>query len=175
MIIDTHLKNCRLRPWRPEDKGDLQRNGNNRKVWLNLTDLFPSPYTAADADFWISQANEPSSNIHLTIEVEGKSAGGIGIITGEGISARTGQFGYWLGEDYWGKGIATSSAKALIGFVRSHMSFARLEASVFEWNPASMRVLEKTGFVQECVRKRSVFKDGKLIDSMMYVLLTEIS
>jgi [ribosomal protein S5]-alanine N-acetyltransferase len=54
------------------------------------------------------------------------------------------------------------------------MSFARLEASVFEWNPASMRVLEKTGFVQECVRKCSVFKDGKLIDSMMYVLLTEI-
>jgi [ribosomal protein S5]-alanine N-acetyltransferase len=51
MIIDTEMKNCRLRPWRPEDKCDLQRNGNNRKVWLNLTDMFPSPYTAADADF----------------------------------------------------------------------------------------------------------------------------
>jgi ribosomal-protein-alanine N-acetyltransferase len=44
----------------------------------------------------------------------------------------------------------------------------RLEAPVFEWNPASMRVLEKGGFVREGVMRKGVFKDGKIIDAMLY-------
>jgi RimJ/RimL family protein N-acetyltransferase len=47
----------------------------------------------------------------------------------------------------------------------------RLESPVFEWNPASMRVLEKSGFVREAALKASVFKDGQLIDSVVYALI----
>ena len=173
MILETELKDCRLRPWRQEDKPDLLHNANNRKVWLNLTDLFPSPYTEADADFWISLATKPSADTHFTIEFKGKSAGGIGIIPDEGVYCKTAKFGYWLGEDFWDKGIATAAAKALVGFARSNLPFVRYEASVYAWNPASMRVLEKAGFTRESLRRRSVYKDRKIIDSVMYVLIVE--
>jgi [ribosomal protein S5]-alanine N-acetyltransferase len=168
MQINTSLPNCRVRPWNNDDKTALVRNANNRKVWRNLTDMFPHPYTDADAVHWFSIANQSGSNIHMAIEFEGEAIGGAGVIAGKGIGCHTGQFGYWLGEAYWGKGIATAAARALAAHAFTGTQFMRLEAPVFEWNPASMRVLEKAGFVREGVLKRSVFKDGELIDSVMY-------
>jgi hypothetical protein len=86
MIIRTDLQDCSLRPWQSGDKAALVRNGNNRKVWRNLTDLFPHPYTEADADYWLSFANRAALSVHLAIEFEGEAVGGIGIIAGEGKS-----------------------------------------------------------------------------------------
>ncbi|NBS98102.1 MAG: N-acetyltransferase [Betaproteobacteria bacterium] len=168
MLIRTDLPGCCLRPWKQEDKAALVRNANNRKVWRNLTEMFPHPYTEADAEHWLSIANELSPSIHLAIEVEGSAVGGVGVIAGEGIARHTGQFGYWLGEAHWGKGIATAAARAMAAHAFTGPQFMRLEAPVFEWNPPSMRVLEKVGFVREGILKRSVFKDGQLIDSVMY-------
>lgn len=171
MILHTDLKECRLRPWKPEDETDLVRHANNRRIWRNLTDSFPHPYTEADADSWIQFANECAGSTHLAIEFSGTAIGGIGIIAGEGLAVYTGQFGYWLGEQYWGRGIATAAARAMVGHARSSLPFKRLESPVFEWNPASMRVLEKVGFVREGILKRSVFKDGQMIDSFIYALI----
>jgi [ribosomal protein S5]-alanine N-acetyltransferase len=173
MHITTSLPNCFLRPWNNEDKTALLRNASNRKVWRNLTEMFPHPYTEADADHWLSIANQSSRSIRFAIEFEGAAVGGAGVIAGEGIARHTGQFGYWLGEAHWGKGIATAAARALADHALSGYQFMRLEAPVFEWNPASMRVLEKTGFIREGVLKRSVFKDGQLIDSVMYARTRE--
>jgi [ribosomal protein S5]-alanine N-acetyltransferase len=170
MSIRTELFGCFLRPWCDEDKAALVLNANNRKIWRNLTEMFPHPYTETDAARWLSIANQSAPNIQLAIEVQGTAIGGIGVIAGEGITRHTGQFGYWLGEPHWGKGIATAAARAMVAHAFSGSQFMRLEASVFEWNPPSMRVLEKTGFIRECVLKRSVFKDGQLIDSVMYAL-----
>jgi len=110
-------------------------------------------------------------SVHLCIEVGGSVAGGIGVIVGAGTEEKTGQFGYWLGRKYWGKGIATAAAAAMLQHVKAHISVARLQAPVFEWNPGSMRVLEKIGFQRESVQRKSVFKDGELIDSVMYVYI----
>lgn len=174
IFVRTDLPGCQLRPWKPEDKSELIRIANNRKIWRNLTDMFPSPYTEADADFWIPFANQSAPSVHLAIELNGNLAGGVGIIAGEGIFCCTGQFGYWLGEAYWDKGIATAAARAMVAHAMSSTSFARLEAAVFQWNPPSMRVLEKVGFVREGVLKRSMYKDGQLIDSVMYALTRDV-
>ncbi len=133
--------------------------------------MFPHPYAEADADNWVSIANQPTASIHAAIELEGEAVGGIGVIARDGISCRTGHFGYWLGEAHWGHGIATAAARAMVAHLSTDSQFARLEAPVFEWNPASMRVLEKAGFVREGLLKRSVFKDGQLIDSVLYALV----
>lgn len=170
MHINTNISGCSLRKWEKEDKPALVRNANNRKVWRNLTDAFPYPYTEADADFWIAIANQATPSIHFAIDLEGAAVGGIGIIAGEGIARHTGQFGYWLGETYWGKGIATAAARAMVAHAFSGSIFQRLEAPVFAWNPASMRVLEKAGFIREGVTKRSVFKDDQFTDSAIYAL-----
>ncbi|HEU5297145.1 MAG TPA: GNAT family protein [Burkholderiaceae bacterium] len=173
MLVPTNLSNCSLRTWRGDDKNALVHHANNRKVWRNLTEMFPHPYTAADADRWISFATRAGPSVHLAIEFESAAVGGIGVIAGQGISRYTGQFGYWLGESHWGKGIATAACRAMIAHVLVQHQFLRLEAPVFEWNAASMRVLEKVGFQREGVLRKSVFKDGQLIDSVMYALVRD--
>lgn len=166
--LPTTLPGCVLRPWRAADKDDLVREANNRKVWRNMTHTFPHPYTERDADLWLAIAADPGASIQLAIDVAGRAVGGIGAIAGEGIFARTAQFGYWLGESHWGQGIASAAAAALAGRIGRERLFARLEAQVFEWNPASMRVLEKAGFVREAVLRSAASKDGYLIDTVLY-------
>jgi ribosomal-protein-alanine N-acetyltransferase len=166
--LATDLPSVVLRRWAAGDKPALIAQANDRAVWRNLTETFPHPYTAEDAERWIAFANQPSAGSHLCIEVEGVAAGGIGIIAGEGVAQRTGRLGYWLGQGYWGRGIGTAAARTMLAYARASLPFARLEATVFEWNPASMRVLEKIGFVREGVLRRSVYKDGCLIGSVLY-------
>lgn len=170
MHINTHISGCSLRAWKKEDGPALVVNANNRNVWRNLTDVFPHPYTEDDAESWIIFASQATSSIHFAIDLEGAAIGGIGIIAGKGVAAHTGQFGYWIGEAYWGKGIATAAARAMVEHAFSGSLFERLEAPVFAWNPASMRVLEKVGFIREGVAKRSVFKDDQFTDSVIYAL-----
>jgi ribosomal-protein-alanine N-acetyltransferase len=171
MQIETSLNTVVLRPWSPGDVEQLVAQANDRSIWRNLLAGFPSPYTVKDAEFWISHASNSAPSLHLCIEVGGSVAGAIGVIVGSGTEEKTGQFGYWLGKSYWGKGVATAAATAMLQHVKAHLPVARLQAPVFEWNPRSMRVLEKIGFHREAVQRKSVFKDGELIDSVMYVYI----
>lgn len=171
MRIPTAIDGCVLRPWTPADKPSLIANANNRNVWRNLADVFPHPYTDADADQWFRIASHPDRSIKFAIELDGAAVGGIGARAGEGIFVRTAHFGYWLGEAHWGKGLATAAGRALLEHLKGDGRFVRLEAPVFEWNPASMRVLEKLGFERVAVLPKSVTKDGQLIDSVLYTYL----
>lgn len=162
-----------LRAWRTCDRESLVRHGDDVRVWRNLGDIFPRPYTLQAADAWIAHVAAPGASVHLAIDHDGEAIGGIGIVAGEGNSHHTGRFGYWLGAAFWGRGIATHAARALKDQAFAGGRFVRLEAPVFAWNPASMRVLEKCGFVREGVLRRSVLKDGQLIDSVMYAALRD--
>ena len=108
---------------------------------------------------------------HWAIEVDACAVGGIGVDLGEGVYEKSGRFGYWLGEPYWRRGIMTDAVRVTSRHVMSHFGLVRLEAPVFEWNPASMRVLEKCGFIREGVLRRSVYKDGAVIDVVLYALV----
>ncbi|MGH8664662.1 MAG: GNAT family N-acetyltransferase [Burkholderiales bacterium] len=166
MRIDCGL--CVVRDWDRSDKPALLRVANNRNIWRNLTHKFPHPYTEGDADRWFEILDSMSVRMHWAIEVEGQLAGGIGAEPGEGVDARSAHFGYWLGRAYWGRGIMTAACRATSDFLLGHFDWERLEARVFAWNPASMRVLEKSGFEREGVLRRSVFKDGQVIDAVLY-------
>jgi len=159
---------CVVRDWRPGDKASLVRSANNRNVWRNLKDTFPHPYTDAHADWWFAQVAAAPVPTHWAIEVAGEAVGGIGFDPGEGVYARTAHFGYWLAEPYWGRGIMSAAACACADHVLATTEVIRLEAPVFEWNPASMRVLEKCGFAREGVLRRAAIKDGQLIDLVLY-------
>ena len=155
----------------PDSEPALIRFANNRNVWRNLRDIFPHPYTDADADRWLSAqalVPEPTS---WAIEVDRLAVGSIGVTLGEDVDAESAHFGYWLGEPYWGRGIMTDAVRNLSPYVMRKFNVNRLEAPVFEWNPASMRVLEKCGFVREGVLRASVLKDGQLIDQVLYALV----
>jgi RimJ/RimL family protein N-acetyltransferase len=53
--MELRTDRCTLRPFRPADAASLARHADNRKVWLALRDLFPHPYTRADAEAYIAR------------------------------------------------------------------------------------------------------------------------
>ena len=162
---------CIIRDWRPTDREALVRHADNRAVWRNLTHKFPHPYTPADADRWFALVAAMPEPTAWAIEVEGEAVGGIGVHPGEGVYAHSAELGYWLAEPLWGRGIMTEAVRAVSGFAFEHFDLRRLEAVVFAWNPASMRVLERCGFVREGIAKAAILKDGELTDKITYALV----
>jgi RimJ/RimL family protein N-acetyltransferase len=158
-----------LRAWRRSDISSLIRYANNRKIWLNLRDIFPHPYMQADAEKWIAiceSSQEPTTN--FAVELRGEAVGGIGCRLLDDVNCKTAEIGYWLGKPFWGRGIATAALTQTTDYAFRIFSVERLQATVFEWNPASARVLEKCGYVLEGRLRRSIFKDGRLGDSLLY-------
>lgn len=163
-----------LRSWVPRDADALARHAHDREVWLNLRDRFPHPYTRDDARRWIALcADEPLRSTNLAIEVGGEAAGAVGFDRLPDVHRLTAEIGYWLGRAHWGRGIATRALVAATRYAFERFDFERLEAGVFEWNPASSRVLEKAGYEREGRLRRSVFKDGRLGDAILYARLRE--
>ena len=162
---------CVVRDWARSDKASLIHHANNRNVWRNLTHRFPHPYTDADAENWYALLEGMSEPTHWAMEVGGQAVGAIGCLRGSGVHAKSAHFGYWLGEAYWGRGIMTAAVERVAPYVLERFGLVRLESPVFVWNPASMRVLEKCGFKREGILKASVFKDGQIIDQVLYALV----
>src|SRR5947209_2302263 len=106
--------------------------------------------------------------------VGGEAVGGIGVELGRDVFYRSAEIGYWLGEPYWGRGIATEALRAITECAFMTFDLCRLQAGVFEWNPASMRVLEKAGFTLEARHRKNVTKDGETIDRVVYALVRPV-
>jgi len=169
--VRLECTNCVVRDWQRSDKAALVHFANNRNVWRNLTHMFPHPYTEANAEAWFGFLERAPEPTHWAIEVDNRAVGGIGVIVGEGIFVKSGHFGYWLGEEYWGRGIMTQAVKVVAPYAMHRFGLVRLDSPVFAWNPSSMRVLEKCGFVKEGVSRASVFKDGEVVDQIHYGLV----
>lgn len=164
----------RLRPWALADKAALVRYANNRNVSRSLRDLFPFPYTGADADRWLGRAAGSAAPPGLyAIEVDGEAAGCIAVEWQGDVERLTAEIGYWLGEPFWGRGIMTEAVGLVTAAALGEDEIVRLFAPVFAWNMGSMRVLEKNGYTREAVLRRSGFKDGTVFDRVIYARVKE--
>ena len=171
--VEIDLRHFLIREWRRGDEGSLVRHANNPNVSRNMRDRFPHPYTRADADWWIGHASAQMPPTNFAIVVDGEAAGGIGFILQEDVSRRSAEIGYWLGEAYWGRGIATDAVRAMTDHIFANFDVCRIYATVFESNPASSRVLDNAGFVLEGRLRKAVTKSGETIDALMYAVLRE--
>jgi len=162
------LARCTIRPWRLDDGESLAKHANNRKVWLALRNLFPHPYTIQNAHEFLQRVISEQPTRNFCIEVESVATGGIGIRLGQDVHRHTAEFGYWLGEKFWGRGIMTEAVMAFTDFCFDNFQLRRIYAEPFANNPASARVLEKAGFVFEGRLKNNVIKDGKVLDTLLY-------
>jgi RimJ/RimL family protein N-acetyltransferase len=115
-----------------------------------------------------SSRRELPSGTHFAIEVDGEAVGGIGLEPQADIERASAEVGFWLGEVCWGRGIMTQAVRAFSEFALNRPGCVRLYASVLEWNPASMRVLEKSGYQREGRMRRSAVKDGRIVDRILY-------
>jgi len=151
----------------------LVRHANNYEVWRRLRDLFPHPYTNADAEQWIAFVQLQDPQTHFAIEVHGEAAGGIGLQLGSDIERRSAEIGYWLGEAFWGRGIATAAVRAVTRCGLETLDLTRIFAVPFASSSASIRVLEKCGYICEGTMRRSAIKEGAVINQVLYALTDE--
>ena len=165
----------RLRTWRTEDAPALRQCADDREIARQLRDVFPHPYTLADAESFISLclAQSPQEQIACAIEADGALAGGITLTRGTDVYRAGAELGYWLAKAQWHKGIMTEAVRQMcrMGFAR--WDIVRIYAEPFARNARSRAVLEKNGFVLEGTMRKSVYKEGQLLDSCMYALLRD--
>lgn len=161
---------CQIRKWRMDDAADLAELISNKKIQDNLRDGLPFPYTKQDGEFFISQMLSADENdtFSFAITVDGRLAGSIGVFRQSNIHSCTAEMGYYLGEQYWGKGIMTDAVKQVCEYVFTHSNIIRIYAEPFAHNIGSCRVLEKAGFEYEGTLKSNAVKNGKVIDMKMY-------
>jgi ribosomal-protein-alanine N-acetyltransferase len=169
--MELELPGCRIRSWRRDDAPSLARHADNRKIWRNVRDHFPHPYTLADADLWIERVLGGQPETQFAIEVEQEAAGGVGVFLQEDVARRSAEIGYWLGEAHWGRGIMTGVVRSFTAYAFDAYDLLRVYALVFEWNTASCRVLEKAGYQLEGRLRRAVYKDGHVLDQFVYAMV----
>jgi len=167
--VELKLKRCTIRNWRLGDAESLAKNANNRNVWVTLRDRFPHPYTIEDAKNFLERAtSNQGPEKFFCIDIDGAAVGGIGMHPGEDVYRLTAEFGYWLAEEFWGRGIMSEVVPAFVNYCFEKFSLTRMFAAAYANNPASARVLEKAGFALEGRLKKNVIKDGKILDSLLY-------
>jgi RimJ/RimL family protein N-acetyltransferase len=166
--MHIELQDYQIRSYRDSDIPSLVHHANNRKLWLQLRDRFPNPYRAEDARKWIQGVRSRQPESSFVIATEREAIGVIGLELQSDVHRHSAELGYWVGEAYWGRGIATLAVQALADHAFTQQRLLRLFALVFETNPASCRVLEKAGFEREGQLRRSVFKNGRVLDQFLY-------
>ncbi|MBS3157139.1 GNAT family N-acetyltransferase [Candidatus Woesearchaeota archaeon] len=112
------------------------------------------------------KSKKPES-YHLAITLNNKLIGSIGANHID-YNNNSVEIGYWLGEEFWGNGSGTESIKKFCEELNRQFSFKRIEAYPFTHNKASARVLEKTGFKCEGIKRKAYKKRDKYMDSWMY-------
>jgi [ribosomal protein S5]-alanine N-acetyltransferase len=171
--VEFKLTSCTLRSWEWRDRDAIVRHANNRNVSINLRDHFPFPYTHADARNWLETVVGLKPETTFAITLHDGAIGGIGFTIQNDVGHRSAEIGYWLGEEFWGRGIATEALVAVTEHAFSTYDLCRIFAHVFDWNPASARVLEKAGYEFEGRLRKSVTKDGRTIDALIYAIIRE--
>ena len=166
---------CKIRKWELSDAKDLSKVLTNKKVQDNLRDGLPYPYTEKDGVDYISAMLSADENetFAFAVTVDGKVVGSIGVFRQGNIHSQTAELGYYLAEDYWGKGIMTEAVKQTCEYVFGNSDILRIFAEPFSSNAASCRVLEKAGFKYEGTLRQNAVKNGKILDMKMYSLLRE--
>lgn len=171
--MELELATCTVRNWERRDRDAIVRHANNRNVSINLRDRFPYPYTINDARTWLDIVVGIKPETNFAIDVAGEAVGGIGFTLQPDVGHRSAEIGYWLGEEFWGRGITTDALRAVTDYAFARFDVCRIFAHVFEWNGASARVLEKAGYTLEGRLRKSVTKNGQTIDQLMYAVIRD--
>ena len=161
----------RLRGFSSLDGKLLATLCNNKNIWDNVRDLLPNPYSEQDAIEFIARCQKENPPGTFAIEYKGQLAGCVGLGLQNDVYKLTAEIGYWIGEPYWGLGIATKAVGLLTDYGFNQLGLVRIYSGVFDFNKASQRVLEKSGFKLEGIFEKSFIKNGKIGDEYRYTKL----
>jgi [ribosomal protein S5]-alanine N-acetyltransferase len=170
LVSDLISRNVILREFRHSDKITLAFLCNNKNISDNLRDIVPYPYSVKDAENFIEKCLNENPPTTFIIDYNGNLAGCIGLVLQTYIYRLSAEIGYWIGEPYWGQGLATEAVKQIVDYGFNSLGLVRIFSGVFAHNISSQRVLEKAGFKFECVAEKALIKNGVIYDEKRYSL-----
>ncbi len=125
----------------------------------------PYPYRVAHAQAWIERSAEERASatgwpFMMVLRETGELIGSMDL----SIEAdrTTGTLGYWVGEDYWGRGYATEAAAGIIEFAFDILKLETVTASALPDNARSIRVLTKAGLLYVDRRPEDTVERGRV-------------
>jgi RimJ/RimL family protein N-acetyltransferase len=161
-------REVKLREFKMTDAPRLAVLANNENISRNLRDGFPHPFTEKHAEEFIGKFKAQIPVSIFAIEYKGEYVGNISLSKGKDVYRKSAEIGYFIGEAYWNKGIATRAVNLITSYGFNNLDIVRIHTGVYEHNAASQRVLEKCGFVREGVFKKAIFKHEKLWNEVRY-------
>jgi len=167
------IENCIVRSYRHYDGPSLVKYANNPRVAGMLRDMFPHPYTLASAEAWLYFVEKQPVESYFAIVRNDDCIGGIGLNLQNDVNRMNADIGFWLGEPFWGHGIATEAVRALLKYGFETLRLNRIQANIFESNLATRCVLKKTGFAKEGRLRKSVVKNGQIMDQLVFAILQD--
>ncbi len=162
----------RLQTLRSADAPALARLANNKKIWDNVRDRMPYPFTLQDAEAFIHNVIRHDHALVRAIMLPGEVfAGTVGLHLQASPYEGSAELAYWLGEPFWGSGLASLAVRKLVELGFDQYNLRRIFARVYSFNKASVRVLEKNGFRCETVARAAILKNDKIWDELTFGLL----
>jgi ribosomal-protein-alanine N-acetyltransferase len=160
---------AQLRPWQASDAESLAYHANDAGIARYLRDVFPNPYGLADAQQYLAFVTNPASTeLTLAFEMDGEAVGSISLLFQTDVSRRSAEIGYWLGRQYWGRGLATAAVRALTDYGFTQFDLTRIYASVYAPNEVSARVLLKAGYELEGRLRQAITKNNQTFDALLF-------
>jgi RimJ/RimL family protein N-acetyltransferase len=164
-----------LSEFRPTDKDALVQHLNDPDIY-DRTLRIPFPYSDADADdrleLVVKTTEHQGRPVHWAIRTgDGALIGGCGFDGFQVSMSHRAEVGYWLAKPFWGRGIMTAVVRRLCRHAFEEFGLVKITAHDFAHNPASARVLEKSGFCEEGFLRKHYVKDGRFIDARPFSLL----
>jgi len=174
MNFELQGERCLLRPFQAGDAASIAACANDRRIWLQLRDLFPHPYALADAERYIERVCAVNPPRSLAIVVRESAVGGVGLELQTDVNRFSAEIGYWLGSAHWGQGVGSEAVRLATQWAMTAHGLLRIYAQPFADNLASRRVLERAGYAFEGTMQRSALKDGAVRDQCLYARLSEL-
>lgn len=174
MDLTTNIAGLVVRSFRIEDAESFCKYANNYNIWRFFRDEFAHPYTFDHAKEYIEKVCIPNDTAYFAIDYQGTAIGDIHIAKQTDILRLSGALGYWLAEEFWGKGFMTEAVRAITKHAFDNLGLIRVFARVFANNSGSTRVLEKAGYMLEGRFKNAVIKEGKILDQLQYAILKPV-
>jgi ribosomal-protein-alanine N-acetyltransferase len=159
-----------LRPWHLDDLNNLVALANNKNIAQYMADVFPHPYTIENGKTFIDFANSNPNSKIFAISINDKPAGSIGLHLQADILKKNAEIGYWLGEEYWGKGIIKNAINQIVDYGFNNLDIVRIFARIYGTNIPSQKVIERAGFVLEGKFEKTIYKNNEFLDELIYAI-----
>ena len=180
--LTLHTPRLTLRPYASADLEAVHAFASDPRL---TTFVEWGPNTRADSREFLAarltEAEEQPRTVYtfaITVKGGGPPLGSVGLtLNGDdddgphrAAARHTGEVGYVMAADHWGRGYATEAAAAVVRFGLNVLGLERISATCRPGNRASARVLEKTGLVLQARLPRHKLIRGQREDSLLYAL-----